>query len=317
MKKIISAFAFIFIVTSGAVIYFTQQVIAFTPDSEDQVREWRKLNSYENLDWPIEEISFNTFENSIEQTGKQLKISGLLIRAQNENALTVIALHGKGSNRIGVLRFGNLFYKLGFNVLIYDQRHHGRSEGSYTTYGYYEAHDVKAAIQFLESKNINTEHLGIIGESFGAATSLMAGARTEKIDFVIADSSYTDMPNAVKDNAWRMNYVPHFPIPQLGFALAALVADFNPWAVSPITDLKTINKPVLIVHCDLDEWAYPKYAYQLYEASNTEITEMKMFEGCDHVAAYDDYTEDYESLVLGFLEKHVPEFVSNHHIFLE
>jgi len=311
MKKFIPVTAAILLILFGAVGYFVQQVIAFTPDSEDTVRQWRKMNSYENIDWPIENITFQTFENSIDNTGKLLNISGLLIRSSNPNAPTVIALHGKGSNRIGVLRFGYLFYKLGFNVLIYDQRHHGRSEGTYTTYGYYESHDVKAAIHFLESKNINTEQLGIIGESFGAATSIMAAARIDKIDFVVADSSYTDMPNAVKDNAWRMNYVPHYPIPQLGFGLAALIADFNPWEVSPISDVKTLNKPLLIIHCDLDEWAYPKYAYQLYEAGNKNLTEFKMYKNCEHVAAFDDYTEDYESLVFGFLEKHSPDFVSN------
>lgn len=308
MKKTISIFATIFLLLFGAAAYFTQQVIAFTPDTEDQVREWRKLNSYEKINWPIEEITFKTYENSIQNTGKALTISGLLIRSTKENAPTIIALHGKGGNRIGVLRFGYLFYKAGFNVLIYDQRHHGRSEGSYTTYGYYEAYDVLAAIKFLESRDINTDKLGIIGESFGAATSIMAGARSDKIDFVIADSSYIDMPTAVKDNAWRMNYVPNYPIPQLGFVLAGLIADFNPWEVSPINDLKTINKPVLLVHCDLDEWAYPKYAYQLYEASNKQKTELKMFSGCKHVAAYDDYTQEYENMVQVFFNKYAPEF---------
>jgi dipeptidyl aminopeptidase/acylaminoacyl peptidase len=308
MKKIISISLLLLLILIGGVGYFVQQVIAFTPDTEDQVREWRKMNTFENLDWTIEDISFTTFSNSIENIGKPLSISGILIRSDNKNAPTVIALHGKGSNRIGVLRFGYMFYKAGFNVLIYDQRHHGRSEGMFTTYGYYESYDVKAAIQFLESKGINTEKLGIIGESFGAATSIMAGAIEEKLDFVIADSSYIDMPNAVKDNAWRKNFIPAYPLPDMGFAVASVIADFNPWEVSPINSLKNINKPVLIVHCDLDEWAYPKYAYQLYEASNKENTELKMFSDCTHVAAYDDYTEEYENMVQEFLERHAPEF---------
>lgn len=310
MKIFLYIASILFLLISGGTAYFVQQVIAFTPDSEDQVREWRKLNSYENLGWAVEDITFTTYENSIENAGNTLNISGLLIRAENPDAPTVIALHGKGSNRVGVLRFGNLFRKLGFNVLIYDQRHHGRSEGDFTTYGFYESHDVKAAIDFLEAKGLNTEQLGIIGESFGAATSLMAGAIDDRIKFVIADSSYIDMPTAVRDNAWRMNYVPHHPIPDLGFLVAGFLADFNPYEVSPINHIKTINKPVLIVHCDLDVWAYPQYAYQLYEASDKNSTELKMFPDCEHVAAYDDYTQDYETMVAGFLERHVPELIT-------
>jgi pimeloyl-ACP methyl ester carboxylesterase len=292
------------LIVLGISLYFVQQVIAFTPNTEDEVRTWRKY-SYEDVEWPIEDISFRVYENSIDKSGEQLELSGLLIRAEKEKAPTVIALHGKGSNRIGVLRFGYMFYKLGYNVLIYDQRHHGRSEGSFTTYGYYESHDVKSAISFLESEGVNTEQLGIIGESFGAATSIMAGAIEEKIDFVIADSSYVDMPNAVKDNAWRMNYIPNFPIPQIGFALSGWLADFDPWQVSPINSLRNIEKPVLIVHCDQDIWAYPEYAYQLYEASDKNITEFKMFSDCEHVAGYDKYTEEYETMVAGFLERHL------------
>ncbi len=310
MKKLFSALALLCFIIFGLTLYFVQQVVAFTPDTEMQVSEWRKLNRFDAFDWPVQEISFEIFTNSIAATGEKFTLRGVFIASEQENAPTVIALHGKGSNRIGVLKFGYLFHQAGFNVLIYDQRHHGRSDGQYTTYGYYEAYDVSAAIDFLESKNINTEQLGIIGESFGAATSLMAGAIDERIDFVIADSSYTDMVNAVKDNAWRMNSLPHYPIPQLGFLLAGWLVDFNPWSVRPIDSLTSINKPVLLVHCDQDEWAYPKYAYRLYEASNKQLTEFKMFEQCAHVNAYDDYTEEYTRVVEHFLEKHLPEFLA-------
>jgi esterase/lipase len=56
------------------------------------------------------------------------------------------------------------------------------------------------------------------------------------------------------------------------------------------------------VQCDKDEWAYPEYAYRLLSAANQELTELKMFSECEHVAAYDDHTEAYENLVKGFLE---------------
>lgn len=308
MKKVIYFFLLLVLLTLGGTAYFVQQVIAFTPDSEEQVSEWRKFNSYDNLDWPVENISFTTFENSIKHTGKPLKLSGILIRSGNKDAPTIIALHGKGGNRIGVLRFGKLFHQLGFNALIYDQRHHGRSEGTFTTYGYYESYDVKAAIDFLESQNVNTKQLGIIGESFGAATSLMAGAIDDRIKFVIADSSYIDMPHAVRDNAWRMDYVPSHPIPDLGFLLAGWIANFDPYKVSPINSIRHIKKPVLIVQCDQDVWAYPKYAHQLYDASDKQLTELKMFKDCEHVAADDDYPEEYEAMVEGFLDRQVPEF---------
>lgn len=303
--------AFFLIIFSAAIAYFVQQVIAFTPNTEAEVGEWRALNNFNDIEWPAESVEFQTFENSIEKSGKRLTISGILIPSAVDNSPTIIALHGKGSNRIGVLRFGYMFYKSGFNVLIYDQRHHGRSEGRFTTYGHYESYDVSEAIDFLESKNIPTDRLGIIGESFGAATSILAGAIDDRIQFVIADSSYVSMTKAVKDNAWRMNYIPHYPIPDIGFAVAGIIANFNPWKVSPINAIKTINKPVLIIHCDLDVWAYPEYAYQLFEASNKESTTLKMFNGCKHVAAYDDFTEEYEASVEEFLNNYAQHFYVN------
>ena len=150
-------------------------------------------------------------------------------------------------------------------------------------------------------------HFPITAIGVLAVVAAMAGAIEEKIDFVIADSSYIDMENAVKDNAWRMNYIPEYPIPYLGFSLAAWLAEFDPWSVSPINALREINKPVLITHCDLDVWAYPEYAYQLYEASNKELTELKMFSDCEHVEAYGKYTEQYEKMVEGFLLRHVTQ----------
>lgn len=317
-SKILLGLSFLLISLSLSLGYFVQQVIAFESDFELNKAEAQSAQG--KADLPVingiqaQTVSFTTFTDSINKTGSKLVIRGWFFPGTKPSSPTLIALHGKGSNKSDIAKFTKIFSALGFNVLAYDQRHHGESDGSYTTYGHYESYDVSAAIDFLASKNINTKRLGIAGESFGAATSIMAAEIEPRIKFVIADSSYTSMSNAIKDNALRMNHLPHYPIPDMGFAIAALIADFNPWQVTPIESIKKLKQPTLIVHCDLDVWAYPKYAKELYEASDQSISQYKMYESCRHVQAYDMYTQDYTQLVENFLTKIFLSKTDNAHL---
>lgn len=289
--------------------YCAYELVTFPVKSDAEILAAYPSRNFDTTSVPFQEISFTTKDNSEKRTGDDLVLNGLLLKADNPKiAPTVIALHGHGGNRLDVIRYGHLFYKLGFNVLIYDQRHHGASEGKYTTYGYYESYDVSAAVDFLESTGINTDQLGIIGDSFGAATSILAGELEKRIDFVVADSSYVRMENSIEDNAWRSDSIPAFPILDLAFIFGGWIADFDVSAVAPVQAIQNIGKPVLIMHCDQDVWAYPKYAQQLYENSDKQTTVLKMFSECQHCEAYDDYPQNYELEVQKFVKHFFPEW---------
>src|SRR5262249_39820611 len=77
------------------------------------------------------------------------------------NAATVVVLHGVKKNRTDVIRAALVLQRAGLNVLVFDGRGHGKSEGRFVTYGYYERRDVESAIEWLISeKNVDPERVG-------------------------------------------------------------------------------------------------------------------------------------------------------------
>lgn len=62
------------------------------------------------------------------------------------NHRTVIMIHGWTSNRGEPLSQSFYLHEAGYNLLLFDLRGHGTSDGSYTTLGYAETSDVAAAI---------------------------------------------------------------------------------------------------------------------------------------------------------------------------
>ena len=65
---------------------------------------------------------------------------------------TMILVHGISYTRMGMVKYMPIFRRLGWNILIYDQRFFGRSGGSNTSFGYYEKRDLVAAFDWAKNK---------------------------------------------------------------------------------------------------------------------------------------------------------------------
>ncbi|WP_426058789.1 alpha/beta hydrolase [Hymenobacter sp. B1770] len=88
---------------------------------------------------------------------------------------TVTLFHGYHSQRGGLNLEAQHFRKLGFNTLQVDFRGSGASDGNYTSIGYEEAQDVKAAYDWVFRQNVN-QKICLFGTSMGAV-SVLRGIR--------------------------------------------------------------------------------------------------------------------------------------------
>lgn len=306
-KRIIIVTAVILcVVFIGASWYFSGQIIAFETKTIEEQLEHKKFSNLAEFGVSAEDVSFYSYEKSDEMAGERIELVGWFIPGERADSPTFIVLHGQNDNRIGSLKYAGMLGRAGYNVLIYDQRYHGLSEGDFCTFGYYEGYDVSAAIEYLETRDdCDTTHLGILGESFGGAVAIMAAAEDKRIDLLIEDSAYPGLETVVSDYAKDLYGLPKFPLVYSALFLAGLRADFSPSAVEPISVIERVFVPTLILHCLGDENIRPEYSQMMYDASGAEVKELRYFDGCTHTMGYEDHTEEYEEIVLSFIEENM------------
>ena len=96
----------------------------------------------------VEHIDYHDFDSvwnkrPFEVDGYQGKIRGDVVF--NSGATTVgnkskvaIICHGHTMNRLNSLKYANIFYDKGYNVIVYDHRYFGESDGKFCSMGFYE-----------------------------------------------------------------------------------------------------------------------------------------------------------------------------------
>lgn len=225
---------------------------------------------------------------------------------QKEHAKgTIIYLHGVGDCMIGGIPLARYFFTAGYSVLLYDQRQHGQSGGDFCTYGYYEKHDVRTAIDWLEQRRgpgYNT--IAIFGASMGAAIAIQAAAVEPRVRAIIAEASFTKLRDIIADYQRRIIKLPWHFLRNAALSRTQAIADFRGRDVSPIDDIRTLRIPVLFLHGTEDSFINVEYSKKLYEAAQ-EPKKLVLIEGADHNDVWSTGGKKYLDAIAAFLNDHV------------
>jgi uncharacterized protein len=112
---------------------------------------------------------------------KGVALAGWQCHAPGDRRGTLIYLHGVADNRAAVAGIVRRFTARGFDVVAYDSRAHGNSEGEACTYGFYEKEDLRSVLDTLDPGPIV-----LIGTSLGAAVALQEAADDRRVTAVVA-----------------------------------------------------------------------------------------------------------------------------------
>ena len=181
-----------------------------------------------------ENCTSDTFEGS----GVELK--GWRCAAANTSRGTVIYLHGVADNRDSSVNVIRRYTAKGFDVVTYDSRAHGESEGSVCTYGYFEKEDLRKIIDL-----VGHQPVVLMGHSLGAAVAIQAAAGNQKIAGVVAVETFSDLRTIASE---RAPWVLTDDMIARAFQLAEKTGGFEVDAVSPERAATTIHVPMLLVH---------------------------------------------------------------------
>jgi dipeptidyl aminopeptidase/acylaminoacyl peptidase len=235
-----------------------------------------------------EEVTFETEDN--------LTLRGWFIGSRTDK--TIVVLHGYPFNRANILAFAKFLHPV-FQVMVFDFRGMGESEGKLATGGLKEQKDLQAAVKYLRSRK-DVGAIGVYGFSYGASVALM----TEDVDVkaIVADSGFARLDDVVE----RMYpyWVFKWPFVWSSKVMAKWFYGIDTSKVTPVESVKNVTVPVLFIHGTADSQVSYRDSEELFEAAN-EPKEMWLIEGADHGAIPQAKRKEYEQRVRDFLFRHM------------
>lgn len=213
---------------------------------------------------------------------------------------TVVMVHGWTSSRREPMGRAGYLLDAGYNVLVFDLRGHGQSDGDYTTLGLTEPDDVSTAVAFARSRDPGP--IALLGYSMGGALAVEAGARDASVSAVIEDSGYGSLENVYRAGFQRVTGLPAMPFGLPLVAIGQVDLRMQLSGVRPVLDAARLNKPLLAIVGTADRVVPPSEGLDLFHAAPGP-KQLLVIPGAGHVDGYHVDRTEYERTVLGFLAR--------------
>jgi pimeloyl-ACP methyl ester carboxylesterase len=241
-----------------------------------------------------------TFQSRLDK----LKLKGWFLPSKNENGMTIVVAHGYGKNRmqddVPVLELAKSLSQKGYNLVMFDFRNSGESEGNLTSVGQYEKYDLLGAIDWA-GKNTD-DKIVLLGYSMGAATALITAAEAPEVSAVIADSPFNNLKNYLSENLSVWSGLPKYPFTPLIMMMIPTATGTDPEQVNPLKAIDEIYpRPVLFIHGKGDKSIPYKNSKSMAEKYPGTF-QLMLVDKADHVKSYSVDPAVYVAKVDGFLQ---------------
>ena len=236
-----------------------------------------------------------------------LTLSGIWVPAEKPKG-TILLAHGYRSSKLVdfSIAFG-LYHSMGMNILLPDQRAHGKSEGKYITFGVKESRDMQSWIDF-HNKQFGEFPIVLSGLSMGASTVLYLADEDlpANVKGIIADCGFTSPKEIIASVFRRVIHLPPEPSLWVCDLCARIFAGFRLTQKDTRQTLKHTKLPVLLVHGMEDGFVPCEMTKEGYDVCNG-TKEILLVEKADHGVSFLVDKERYTKTVTAFIEKYVEE----------
>lgn len=222
------------------------------------------------------------YEDLTIETSDGLKLNAWFIPAESATG-TALFCHGNGGNICYSLDVVETLNKLKLNVLLFDYRGYGKSEGSPTETGTYI--DAETAYQYLlKDKNVPEKEIIVIGRSLGAAIAANL-AKNHKPRLLVLESGFSSTADVAAKQ------YPIFPV--------RLLCRYKYKTADYVKDLKC---PLLVIHSPEDEIIPYSNGKKIFNSAKApkEFLEIRG----SHNEGFTDSGDLYVNGLRNFIEKH-------------
>ncbi len=195
-------------------------------------------------------------------------------------------------------------HQAGFNVLMFDFRAHGRSEGQLVTIGALEQADLFGALDYLAAQH-GIERVGVLGFSMGAGVTLMVAGQDRRIAALVVDGAYPRL-SWLLIGYLRAQNIPLVttPLAWLTLVVGSLRSRYQIYRANPADLADRITAPVLFIHGDLDPFVTPAQVEGLIARVPSQ-TELWRVPDAGHREAYHKHPDEYSRRVVAWFESHL------------
>jgi dipeptidyl aminopeptidase/acylaminoacyl peptidase len=220
-----------------------------------------------------------------------------------ESCATILFGHGYPFDKANILRHA-LFLHARFNLLLFDFRYFGESDGAYTTAGILETRDVTAAVKYLKSReDVDPTRIGAMGFSLSASSFILA--RNQDLKAIVADSAYASLEKVVQRQFFFLPGPSKWPFVFLTKVYARLLLGVQLSDAVPADVVGELKIPLLLIHGDADSQIPVEHSHDIHVKANPETTELWIVQGADHGFAHALKGYEYEIRVREFFERHL------------
>lgn len=204
---------------------------------------------------------------------------------------TVLHIHGNAANITGHYAFVRWLPESRYNVLTFDYRGFGRSEGKVTRDG--AVRDAAAALDYLRDRgDVDSERIVVFGQSIGGVVAIVLAAdRKADIRALIVDSAFTSHRDIARFHVLRN-------------PLLAVLAWWFPFTVPKGHDAidnvaRIAPVPTLFMHGTADRIIPHTMSRRLFAAAN-EPKDLWLIDGLDHTEVWEEQPEAAQRKLLDF-----------------
>lgn len=210
----------------------------------------------------------------------------------------VILLAGIDANRKACVGRAAFYLEEGYSVLLPDLRASGKSGGSAVTLGWRERKDLAACYSFLQEKGYR--EIGANGISLGAATICYALPELPDISFIVLESSYDTIANAVA-NRLAMFHTPHF-IAWPYYVGLSFFTGTPAWRLRPLDFVGQCKAPAFIMAGDAEPELKMEETQSIFDRCASPLKELHFFKEGRHQDFLSKYPDEYRDVMRRFLE---------------
>ena len=254
----------------------------------------------EHYDLPYENIAFLTRDG--------LELKGWFVPSPSGDKRTILMCHGMSDNKGLLLKQTYFLNKLGgFNLVYFDFRSHGESEGAITTSGGLETLDFKAAMEWLRrSKPESAGAVGVFGLSMGATVAVVSMPQHPDLRCAVLESPFADYRTVIGRWFWNNVKVPYYPLVALTIRIvrarvnAAELERFDPVASAALIS----PRPLLVIGGERDLLMPPEDVGLIFSAAR-EPKQLWMVPEASHTMCREAAGPEYDARLLDFFSRNL------------